>query len=94
MAAEIELTIQVNNPDAVERVTGPNGDEWRKYAYPLHTVNDVLEHWTYNFFCNGIADVSRLDGWADLDSSAVLFAVEYQHAEYETRRIRTGDGSV
>lgn len=83
VAASLTVTIQVNNPDAIERVTGPNGDEWRANYYTLRTVNDVLEHWTYNVVCNGVNDVSRLDGWADLDPADVIFGVEYRDVEYE-----------
>lgn len=81
--ATVSVSFKVNNPDAIERVTGPNGDEWRKYGYSLHTVNDVLEHWTYNVICNGIADISRLDGWADLEDDAVTVNIEYADVEYE-----------
>ena len=80
---DVRLTITVRNPDAMERVTGPNGDEWRSQFYALHTVEDVLEHWAYNVILNGVRDVSRLDGWADLDITAVDFG-DIEHAELVT----------
>lgn len=74
--ASIRLVVTVNNPDAIERVTGPNGDEWRSQCYRLHTVEDVIEHWTYNAVLYGIEDASMLDGWADMDAGEVTFKIE------------------
>jgi len=73
----MQVTIEVHNPDALERVTGAGGDEWRSQFYRLRTVEDVLEHWTYNRLVNGIEDISRLDGWADLPAAAVQIEVEH-----------------
>lgn len=71
------LTITVRDADAIERVTGPKGDEWRAQFYRLTTAEDVLEHWTYNTLINGVRDVQRLEGWADLAEDAVTIDVEY-----------------
>jgi hypothetical protein len=72
---EVVVKITVNDREAIERVTGPGGDEWRSYAYNLHTERDVLEHWSYNAVANGVERVNRLDGWADLPDDAVLLEV-------------------
>jgi len=77
----VTLSIEVKNRDAIERVTGAGGDEWRSQFYRLHTVRDVLEHWAYNAVINGIYDVSRLEGWADLDSDAVV--IDREHGDLE-----------
>jgi len=77
VSAEVSLEIVVHNPDAIERVTGAAGDEWRSLFYRLETVDHVLQHWTYNALCNGIRDVSLLEGWGDLDATAVTFELEY-----------------
>ena len=82
---EVELTFTIRNPDALERVVGPDGDEWRSQFYRLHTVEDVLEHWAYNALCNGIYDISRLEGWADLATTDVDIGVE--HADLDIRRL-------
>jgi hypothetical protein len=71
--ADVKITITV--PDAIERVTGPSGDEWRASFYDLHTEDDVLDHLAYNAVSNGIEDASRLDGWADLERGDVTMFV-------------------
>jgi hypothetical protein len=73
--AEVEVEIEVNDREAIERVTGPGGDEWRSYAYQLHTERDVLEHWAYNAVANGVERINRLDGWGDLPDDAVRLRV-------------------
>lgn len=83
---DVAVTITVRNADALDRVTGPNGDEWRAQFYRLHTVEDVLEHWTYNALVNGVFDVRRLEGWADLAAGAVAFDVE--HADLAIREAK------
>jgi len=65
----VHLTIA--DPDVFERVTGPNGDDWRKQLYNLHTRDDVLEHLAYNCVANDVRNASLLDGWADLPKKAV-----------------------
>ena len=71
LEASVEIT--VNDPDVIERVTGPEGDEWRSYAYNLYTEEEVLAHLAYNALVNGITRVNQLDGWADLpDDAAVM----------------------
>lgn len=74
--AEATVKIEVRDREAIERVTGLGGDEWRSYAYPLHTERDVLEHWGYNAVANGVMRANQLDGWGDLDDDAVRMWVE------------------
>lgn len=73
LTVEVELTIK--DPDVIERVTGPSGDEWRAQLYNLHTKADVLEHLGYNCVANGCENASMLDGWADLPPDAVEMRV-------------------
>lgn len=61
--------------DAITRITGPAGDEWRAQMYALRTEADVYQHWAYNALSNGVTRVNSLDGWADLPDDAVRFAV-------------------
>ena len=80
---ETSWTIQViiKNPDVVERITGPGGDEWRSHFYgDIETAEDVAEHFAYNALRNGIYDITRLDGWADCDENDV----EIRAAENDT----------
>lgn len=69
------VQIIVNDPEAVHRVTGSGGDEWRSMFYDLRTEDDVLEHWAYNALANNVGEASRLDGWADLPPEAVTMRV-------------------
>lgn len=73
VAAYVDITIKDREP--IERVTGPNGDEWRAALYPLHTEADVLEHWAQVAVISGAVDVCQLDGWADVKAEVVTFAV-------------------
>src|SRR5690242_4364091 len=66
-----EVEIAISDPDVIERVTGPKGDEWRAQVYNLHTRDDVLEHLAYNCAANGAENARLLDGWADLPAEAV-----------------------
>jgi len=68
LAGTAEITI--TDPDVIERVTGPKGDEWRAQLYNLHTEEDVLSHLAFNCLFNGVEQVNRLDGWADLPNDA------------------------
>ena len=71
----VEVEIEVNDPDVIERVTGPDGDQWRAQLYDLHTEADVLGHLAYNCAVNGCVNASLLDGWADLPPGAVSMQV-------------------
>ena len=66
VTTEVTAEIIVNDEDVIERVMGPDGDEWRSKLYDLHTRDDVLNHLAYNCIVNGRRDVTMLDGWADL----------------------------
>jgi hypothetical protein len=77
VTTSVEIVFDVRNTDATERVTGPGGDEWRSQFYRLHTLDDVLEHWAYNVICNGVFDISLLEGWADLQDADVGIDIEH-----------------
>jgi hypothetical protein len=63
--------------DAITRITGPDGDEWRTHMYRhIKTREDVLRHWAHNAVANGVTDVSDLDGWADVRRGTVTFLVD------------------
>ena len=69
-------TVVVHDPEPFERVVGPEGDEWRSQFYDFWTVEDVAEHLAFNAVTNGITDISRLEGWADCPSQAVVVLVD------------------
>ena len=74
------VTIDMRDYEPMDRVVGPNGQEWRDHLYNLHTEADVLDHWAYNAAANGVTDVSQLDGWADVPPGVVTFSVERDDA--------------
>jgi hypothetical protein len=69
------VEIEVNDPDVIERVTGPKGDEWRSYAYDLRTEQEVLEHLAHAAVVAGVDNAKTLDGWADLPKNAVTMRI-------------------
>lgn len=77
VAVECVVRIEVSDEDAITRVTGLAGDEWREHLYrDVTTEDDVVEHWAYNAVANGVSDASRLDGWTDMDRDAVRMSVD------------------
>jgi hypothetical protein len=64
------VRVTVSDPDVIERVTGPGGDEWRAQMYPLRTRDDVLGMLAENCARRGVERVNLLDGWADLGPGA------------------------
>lgn len=70
VSTAVQITVQ-SETDAIERITGPHGDEWRAQMYPLHTRNDVLNHLAINAATSGVTDISELDGWADVSPGEI-----------------------
>jgi hypothetical protein len=70
------VMVTINDPEVIERFTGPDGDEVREQSYDLRTEEDVLSHLAYNCLVNGYTNARRLDGFADLPADAVTFEVE------------------
>lgn len=74
---EVAVEIEINDPDVIERITGPGGDEWRAHVYRgIRTEEDVLNHLAYNCVANGVENAALLDGWADLPRDAVQMHVK------------------
>ena len=78
-STEVEVTI--NDPDVVERVTGPKGDEWRAQLYDLRTREDVVKHLAIAHLITGHESASKLDGWADLPADAATMETVATQAE-------------
>lgn len=65
---EVEVFIDVHDPDVLGRVNDP---EFREQMGPgFDDERDVIKHLAFNAVQNRIYDVSRLDGWADLPDNA------------------------
>lgn len=76
----VPVLVTVTDADVIERVTGPKGDEWRSYAYPLRSRDDVLGHLAFNAMANGIQQVCDLDGWADVSVHAAKMELHRHEA--------------
>lgn len=73
----IYTTVTIRNPEVIERVTGPGGDEWREQFYPtMFMAEDVVEHFAFNAISNKVHDITRLEGWADCSADDVLIEVD------------------
>jgi hypothetical protein len=70
------VVVEIKDPDVIERITGPGGDEWRSRFYDLHTEADVIEHLARNCAVNGVDRVRHLEGWADLPDEAATMWVD------------------
>jgi hypothetical protein len=77
------VVVTINDPDVIERITGPGGDDWRKQAYQLHTRDEIVQHLAYNCIANGRERANELDGWADLPDDAATMGVEGIEADGE-----------
>jgi hypothetical protein len=65
----VEVEVTVTDPRVYERVTGPEGDQFRATCYDLRTEQDVDAHLA-KACLDGYDDASQLDGWADLPRGA------------------------
>jgi hypothetical protein len=73
----VYATVTIRNPDVIERVTGPGGDEWRSQFYAtIESDQDVVEHFAFNAITNGVHDITRLEGWGDCDRDDVLIEID------------------
>jgi hypothetical protein len=71
VSMERRVRVTINDPDVLERITGPDGDEWRAQIFKLYGEEDVLNHLAANCLVNGLENARLLDGWADLPAEAV-----------------------
>ncbi len=94
ITAEIGVTITVRDVDALRRVLGPDGAEWRSHLYDLRTERDVFAHWARNALVNGIERVNQLDGWADMADDAATFSVvgdDFDSVMMSIQPVQVGD---
>jgi hypothetical protein len=73
---QLEVTVEfdIKDQDAIDRCFT---DEWRSAMYNLRTEGEVLEHWAAIAIRNGTTDVSKLDGWADLEPGVVTMEIKW-----------------
>jgi hypothetical protein len=69
----LDVEVQVNDPSVIARCVN-NQDDWRDSFYDLRTAEEVIGHLVYNYVANGVEDIRRLDGWADVAEDAVVFS--------------------
>lgn len=68
------VLVVVHDPDVIERVTGPGGDEWRRQMYgSVRTEQDVVEHLAINHH-QRVAML--LDGWSDVAIGAATMRLQ------------------
>lgn len=90
----VPVTVEIHDPSVIDRCVKNHDDEgrphpigdgegWRDHYYELRTAEQVIEHIAFNAINNGIDDISRLDGWADLDSSAATITVFARQGDIE-----------
>ena len=75
---EVTVVIDVDEilcPNVITRCT-ENEDGWRDQLYDLQDRDDVLRHLAFNVVMNGVEDIRRLDGWADVPEDAVRMRVD------------------
>lgn len=70
---EIVVEIEVHDPDVFDRCFT---EDWQSHYWKVEDRSEVLKHLAFNAVCNGVEDISRLDGWADLPSTAATINVD------------------
>ena len=71
--AYVDVEIADDAPsDVLTRMQDP---EHYEGLYGFMNEDQVLDHWVFNCIANGVEDVSRLDGWGDLDRGMVRVVV-------------------
>lgn len=50
-------------------------EEWQAYMYRMKDEKEVYSHLAYNALVNDVDDISRLEGWADIEPGAVRLRV-------------------
>ena len=74
----VTLRLELNDPpdDWISRCFT---EEWRSQLYSLKDEDEVYQHLLYNAAVNGVEDISRLEGWADIERGAVrLYVTDWE----------------
>lgn len=75
---EVTVVLDIDSvlcPNVITRCT-ENEDGWRDHLYELFTRDDVLRHLAFNVVINGVEDIRRLNGWADVPEDAVRMRID------------------
>ena len=71
----LAVTITDDAPaDVLERASMPGFPYWQANGQPL-TRSQLVDHLAHNALRNGVADLSQLDGWGDLEPGVATMAV-------------------
>ena len=62
--------VENHDEDGIPQPRQKGGRGWQDYLYEMPTQGDVAAHIAYNYLVHN-RTLSRLDGWADMDDSAV-----------------------
>jgi hypothetical protein len=76
VSLEVGVVVTINDLDVIERITGPNGDEWRAQMYKIYTADEVIEHLARGHVMTGAERANQLDGWADCADDAATMGIE------------------
>lgn len=68
---EVDVVITIHDDAPKDVISRCFTKEWRDSMYTLRDEDEVIEHLAYNAAINGVEDVSRLDGWADVPRGMV-----------------------
>lgn len=69
-----------------EKVIDVVDDEWRSMLYDLHTPEEIAHHIAYNLIFNR-ANLTMLDGWADLEDHMAQVAETDWEEDWEVKEI-------
>lgn len=81
-ADTIERVVENRDEDGVPQPVGKGKRGWQDVMYRLETAEEVLQHLAFNCVANGITDVARLDGWADLTDGQTTMWVDRASVDY------------
>lgn len=70
-----KLTLTDEAPDDV--ITRCFTKEWQDHMFTLATEDEVMDHLAYNLIENGVEDISRLDGWADIPEGVAMMSTDW-----------------
>lgn len=74
--ATAHVEIEINDDRVLDRYTDPKSEDHGKHPYGLKTQTEIIQHLCHNAISNGVEDITRLDGWADMESGAATMFVK------------------
>lgn len=74
VTVEVVIADEAGRTDALTRW---ETKDWRTQFYAFEKQVDLFDHLFHNCVENGVRDLSRLDGWADLPEGLVMMRIAY-----------------